>query len=204
MSEPVRLVLSGDLSSKWQDVACLLVTRHAAVSSYNGSPSELLAHCRRLSPCVLVTPETFFEQIDPETFSQAVDFGRSIRVVVECQQEDPLRAEQFIRMGCAGLLPGNFTVEQALRAITAVLDGEIWLSRKTTSQTLQKLIREAKYRLTSRESQILSLLGKGLKNHEIAEQLFISPQTVRWHLRSLYNKLGTHDRNTAAGGSPSP
>jgi DNA-binding NarL/FixJ family response regulator len=105
-------------------------------------------------------------------------------------------------MGCVGLVSRDFTAEQAFRALSAVLDGELWLSRKTSSQTLLKLIREAKYHLTSRESQILSLLGEGLKNHEIAERLFISPQTVRWHLRSLYTKLGTHDRNSAASGSP--
>src|SRR5579862_6678596 len=202
MSDPVRLVLSGDLSPKWQDVARLLALSQTAVSSYSGPPPQLLAHCRRLAPCVLVAPEGFFDQVNTETLSEAIDFGRSIRVVVEYQQEDPLRAERLIRLGCVGLLSRDITAEQALRAITAVLDGQLWLTRKTTSQTLQKLIREAKYHLTSRESQILNLLGEGLKNHEIAERLFISPQTVRWHLRSLYTKLGTHDRHTAAGSPP--
>jgi DNA-binding NarL/FixJ family response regulator len=202
MSDPVRLVLSGDLSSKWQDIARSLGADNVAVISYNGPPPELLTHCRRLAPCVLITPESLFDQVNAETFSEAIDFGRSIRVLVEYRQEDPLRAERLIRMGCVGLLSREIPAEQALRAITAVLDGELWLSRKTSSQALQKLIREARYHLTSRESQILSLLGEGLKNHEIAERLFISPQTVRWHLRSLYSKLGTHDRNTAASVSP--
>jgi DNA-binding NarL/FixJ family response regulator len=202
MSDPVRLVLSADLSSKWQDVARLLGANNAAVISYHGPPLELLAHCRRLAPCVLIAPENLFDQVNAETLSEAIDFGRSIRVLVEYQQEDPLRAERLIRMGCVGLVSRDLTAEQAFRALSAVLDGELWLSRKTSSQTLLKLIREAKYHLTSRESQILSLLGEGLKNHEIAERLFISPQTVRWHLRSLYTKLGTHDRNSAASGSP--
>ena len=136
--------------------------------------------------------------MDAERFSEAIDFGRSIRVLVEYQQEDDLRAERLIRIGCAGLLSRDTTAEQALRAIGAVLDGELWISRKATSQTLQKLVREAKYRLTPRESQILGLVGKGLRNHEIAERLYVSPQTVRWHLRSIYSKLGTHDRNNAA------
>jgi DNA-binding CsgD family transcriptional regulator len=52
--------------------------------------------------------------------------------------------------------------------------------------------------LTAREIQVLRLVARGCRNQEIAEQLFISVETVRWHLRSLYGKLGVHDRLSAA------
>jgi DNA-binding NarL/FixJ family response regulator len=186
-----------DLSSKWQEVAELLGTRGTEVSVYGGPPSELLAHCRRLAPCVLVASDRLFEEVNSETLSQLIDYKRSVRVMVEYHRLDPLRAESLILMGCAGLLNRDATAEEAAHAVSTVLDGELWLSRKAISQTLQKLIYETRCHLTSRESQILGLLNKGLKNQEIADRLFISPQTVRWHLRSLYTKLGTHDRNAA-------
>jgi len=198
MSEAVRLVLSGNLSSKWRDLSQMLAPRRVAVTTYTGPPAEVLSHCRRLTPCVLVVPDCFFDQIDPDEFCRTVDFGRSIHVMVELQKDDPLKAEQLIRMGCAGLLSQEANSELALHALDSILDGELWLSRRMISSTLQKLLCEAKHHLTFRESQILSLLGEGLKNYEIAERLFISPQTVRWHLRSLYSKLGTHDRGHAA------
>ena len=203
MSDSVRVVLSESLSPKWRDVALRLGAREAAVTTYNGPPKGLLAHCRRLAPCVLVAPDKFFDRVNSEEFCHAADFGRSVRVIVEVREDDPFRAEQLVRIGCAGLLSRDATVEQALRALDAVLDGELWLSRKMVSSTLRKLLCEAKHHLTYRESQILSLLSENLKNGEIARRLFISPETVRWHLRSLYNKLGTHDRATIAVREPS-
>jgi DNA-binding NarL/FixJ family response regulator len=198
MSDPVRLVLSVAFSSKWQEAAGLLATRGTVVSFSSGHPSELLAQCRRLAPCVLIAPDRLFDEVNSETLSQLIDYRRSVRVVVEYHRMDSRRAESLILMGCAGLLNWDATAEQAARAVFAVLDGELWLSRKAVSQTLQKLIYETRCHLTPRENQILGFLNKGLKNQEIANRLFISPQTVRWHLRSLYTKLGTHDRNAAA------
>ena len=48
--------------------------------------------------------------------------------------------------------------------------------------------------LTERERQVISLIGEGLKNREIAERMFISEATVRHHLTSIFNKLGVADR----------
>jgi DNA-binding CsgD family transcriptional regulator len=44
--------------------------------------------------------------------------------------------------------------------------------------------------LTPREENILELVGRGYKNSEIASSLFISQETVRWHKRRLYRKIG--------------
>ena len=44
--------------------------------------------------------------------------------------------------------------------------------------------------LTKRELELLALIAQGLSNHDIAERLFISPQTVKVHVRNIYSKLG--------------
>jgi DNA-binding NarL/FixJ family response regulator len=48
--------------------------------------------------------------------------------------------------------------------------------------------------LTEREREVVTLIGKGLKNKQIAEQLFISVTTVRHHLTAIFDKLGVSDR----------
>jgi DNA-binding NarL/FixJ family response regulator len=199
MSALGQVILCGDLTPKWARLGQELTeTGGTIVTRCTGEPAETLALCRRLSPCVLVADAAFIEHCNPEDFSTAVDFGQTIQVLIEADEPGLARAEHLIRLGCGGLLNRSSSPSLARRALRAVLDGELWASRKLLSGMTQKLLRESKHQLTFRESEILALVAEGLKNHEIAEHLFISPQTVRWHLRSLYCKLGTHDRKRAA------
>ncbi len=51
--------------------------------------------------------------------------------------------------------------------------------------------------LTKREMQILDLLSSGCSNRELGDQLFISEQTIKWHLHKIYGKLGAKNRTGA-------
>ena len=51
--------------------------------------------------------------------------------------------------------------------------------------------------LTKREKQILDLLSSGSSNRELGDQLFISEQTIKWHLHKIYSKLGAKNRTGA-------
>jgi DNA-binding NarL/FixJ family response regulator len=48
--------------------------------------------------------------------------------------------------------------------------------------------------LTSREKEILVLIGQGLSQKRVGEQLFISAETVKKHLQNCYKKLGAHNK----------
>ena len=48
--------------------------------------------------------------------------------------------------------------------------------------------------MTPRENEILALIAKGCTNREIADRLLVTRETVRWHERRLYSKLGIRDR----------
>ena len=52
--------------------------------------------------------------------------------------------------------------------------------------------------LTDREMQVLQLIVKGRSNKEISSALFISEDTVKFHLKALFMKLGVQDRTEAA------
>jgi DNA-binding NarL/FixJ family response regulator len=195
MPQTARVLLSGDLSPKWICAELQLIAGDClAITKCTGPSEEVLAWCSRQGPCVFVVDAGSIEKTNVEEFSEAVDGGRSIRVLVEIEDDNPATTERLVRMGCAGVLNRNASPETACRAVRAVLAGELWVDRKTLSRIVQNMLRGIKCGLTPREIQILGLLTEGLKNCQIAERLFISAKTVRWHLRSLYSKLGTHDR----------
>lgn len=52
--------------------------------------------------------------------------------------------------------------------------------------------------LTQREENIILLVVKGRSNRDVATQLFISVNTVKFHLKNIYNKLGVRSRTQAA------
>lgn len=65
---------------------------------------------------------------------------------------------------------------------------------KKTSHSLNNIPYEP---LTDREKEILTLIGSGSTNREIAESLFIAHSTVRWYIRQIYSKLGVETRDQA-------
>ncbi len=51
--------------------------------------------------------------------------------------------------------------------------------------------------LSERELDVLRLIAEGMSNQEIAQQLFVSPRTVKWHAGNIYGKLGVKNRTQA-------
>jgi len=64
-----------------------------------------------------------------------------------------------------------------------------------TGETARKRTVETRDELTAQEAQIARLAGDGLSNPEIGARLFISPRTVKYHLRKVFTKLDISSRN---------
>ena len=108
----------------------------------------------------------------------------------------------LINSGARGYFDLNDPLSQLTEAIRIVQKGEIWLPRDKMSSIMDRIIsvvgRDMKEKtldqLTPTEFQVLRLIGQGKSNDEIAEVLFISKNTVRSHIKSIYAKLDTHSR----------
>lgn len=98
--------------------------------------------------------------------------------------------------GASGYLLKNITKEALIRAIQSVMEGNICHSFEVNEiiKTAQKN-NEYTPILTKRETDILKLIVEGFTNPQIAEKLFISPDTVDSHRKNLHTKLGVN--NTA-------
>jgi DNA-binding CsgD family transcriptional regulator len=76
--------------------------------------------------------------------------------------------------------------------------------RLATGETVRKRSPETRDNLTAQEAQIARLVIDGCTNPEVGAQLFISPRTVEWHLRSVYAKLGIKSRKELSAASLRP
>ncbi len=99
-----------------------------------------------------------------------------------------------------GFVPPDATPEEIAAAVSAAAQGLIVLPKPLTARLLQgsaTSVEELPEPLTAREREVLELLGRGLSNRLIAQELHISEHTVKFHISSLYAKLDVSNRAEA-------
>jgi DNA-binding NarL/FixJ family response regulator len=125
-------------------------------------------------------------------------------VVLLCAREDPDLALRCLRVGATGYLSKEADVEHLGRIVRGVADGEAAVPRRLTMDLLLALRavpdtgwRPVRSRLTTREWEIVDLLGDGASTERIAEHLVLSPATVYSHVKNVLAKLDVHSRREA-------
>jgi len=109
-----------------------------------------------------------------------------------------------LRAGASGFLLKDAPALLLLDGIRAVAGGDALLAPNITRRLLERFVAahplvpadmaSALATLTPRELQVLGLVGRGLSNDEIAQQLYLGETTVKSHVSSLLSKLGRRDR----------
>jgi DNA-binding NarL/FixJ family response regulator len=108
-----------------------------------------------------------------------------------------------LRAGASGFLLKDVAPEDLIRAVRLVAEGESLLAPSITRRLIEEFVRTpevpttfptAVAELTEREREVLTLIGRGLSNGEIAERLFLSIATVKTHANRVFAKLGLRDR----------
>lgn len=194
--EDLTVVLAAGASLlQWKGLqGCFSRAAGFSLLSCTTTADEVLTICDRLRPLILVIDQQFLDQMDPVKFLSFVDERRSVRVLVKLDQEAPETVERLLRIGCAGFVGPSLKTAILRRAVRSVAAGELWVSRRLVSKILHDLLFDKPRKLTERELEVLNLIGQSRSNQEIADQLNISRETVRWHLKALYAKIGVRDR----------
>ncbi|SDM23692.1 two component transcriptional regulator, LuxR family [Geodermatophilus siccatus] len=127
---------------------------------------------------------------------------RDVRVLVLTTFDEDEHVFEAIRAGAAGYLLKDVSPTDLRRGIRVVAAGEALLSPSVTRTVLQSLADRLQaavddtplQALTEREREVLALVGRGLSNQEIAQELFLSPATARTYVSRLLTRLGARDR----------
>jgi len=127
------------------------------------------------------------------------------RIILLTSSPNSTSIAEALQNGAVGLVLKQQAPELLIKAITKVHAGELWLDRSATARLLAELSRpipaaprdpnaERIALLTRREHQVISLVGEGLRNSEVANRLCISEVTVRNHLTAIFRKLELTNR----------
>jgi DNA-binding NarL/FixJ family response regulator len=108
---------------------------------------------------------------------------------------------EALSAGASGFVLKDDPPEQLIAAIRTVAAGDALLSPSVTNRVISRFARLQRPdppkeldELTSRETDVLQLIAKGLSNAEIGEELFISDTTVKTHVTHVLQKLNLRDR----------
>jgi len=114
---------------------------------------------------------------------------------------------EAVKAGARGYVLKDAPPEEVLAAIRAAAAGEGFLGPALVSRVMSEFARISRLRaaakevfaeLTRREMEILELLGKGMRNRDIAATLYLSEKTVKNHVSAILAKLHVNDRTEAA------
>ena len=138
------------------------------------------------------------ELLEEASFAVAEDGTQSLVLISEDDHAvSRLRAMQLRGWG---VVPPDAPREELAAAVAAAGQGLLVLPKDVTERLLHEpaaSAEELSETLTAREREVLDLLGHGLSNKLIGRELHISEHTVKFHISSLYAKLGVNNRAEA-------
>jgi len=158
---------------------------------------QLLAMTRSFRPDVAIVQREIALNGRADLFLQIRQDFPACKVVVTGSQLNEAESRKLMRSGVAGVIQRSARPQDFVENVRKVIRGEKiqpdWEEEETSAVPGGHSLRPVDT-LTPREKTIISCLTQGWRNREIAEHLRITEQTVKNHLRSIYDKVGVSDR----------
>lgn len=199
-SRPVRVLVADDHPAM-RGALARLVREHDTLELVGEAPDggRALALIAALHPDVALLDVRMPNVDGLAVLRQLRAAGSPVRVLLISGSDDSETAHEAIGQGAAGFLSKDAEEEEIADAILAVASGQSVLSSALQSGVLD-LIRKNRgpvVQLSGRDRELLELAAEGLTTAEIADRLYLSPNTVKTYWQRLYEKLGANDRVSA-------
>jgi DNA-binding NarL/FixJ family response regulator len=164
-----------------------------------GTPEAALAVIRQRRPHLVLLDLKLNDNEPPEGLTLCTEIVRrypDIGIVVLTTFLADGLVEEAIRCGAKGYALKDVDVTELARIMRAVRQGGSGFDSHSAAAVARAVINgpELKPPLTDRHIDIIRLISKGMSNREIAAQLYLSPTTIKFHLRNIMQKLDAKHR----------
>jgi DNA-binding NarL/FixJ family response regulator len=168
---------------------------------------EAVEKAQDLMPDVVLMDVRMPRRSGIEATAQIRDMLPHVKILMLTISDDEADLYDAIKAGAAGYLLKEIPIEEVADAIRSVWAGQSRISPSMASKLLTEFAAMVKRsdgaqavpgpKLTAREMEVLRLVARGMNNRDIAQDLFISENTVKNHVRNILEKLQLHSRMEA-------
>jgi DNA-binding NarL/FixJ family response regulator len=197
-SELLAYALEREACQKCQVIPDLSQLKDALPTSSTGSTDSPTPQGKTL--LLIDCIENDFDRVMRELSDQQREPSETLVVAVYNVYPGWGIEEEALRFGIKGFFYKNDAMSLFLKGISAIFGQEVWVSREILLRTAmggrrkKRAAIQEKTGLSVREIEILVLLSSGMQNEEIAQKLFISPNTVKTHLYNIFKKINVPNR----------
>ena len=198
----IRLIVADDhvvmregLAGLLEDEPDIIVVGQAS----NGH--EALDLIRQQHPDIALLDITMPDMSGLEVASQSAAYLPKVKILFLTMHEEDAFFFAALRVGAAGYVLKGAPSKELLNAIREVYNGGVYLTPKLAGALVHDYlvghpIAPVSDQLTIREREIVTLIGQGLSNQDIAERLTLTVNTVKTHRKRIYEKLNLNSRSS--------
>jgi NarL family two-component system response regulator LiaR len=202
----IKVLVADDHKLFRQGLISLMKTRDDLVEVVGqaATGSEAVRMAEALDPDVVLM-DIYMPEGDGLQATQAIKTRfPNIAVVMLTSSESDEHLYEAVQLGASGYLLKSLDADELFELLNGVMQGEAAMTRAMATRLLKKVARQnhddqaEDEILTERELAVLRLVSRGASNAQIAEELCIAVNTVKFHLKNILAKLGLENRTQVA------
>lgn len=197
MSKPIRVVLIDDHSKIHLAISAVIdACEDMELVAHGSNGHEALQICAEFQPDIVLMDVIMPGMNGIEATAKIHQQYPEMKILALSSFQDEEGVRAMIQAGAVGYILKTSSVDDLTHTIRAAYAGNSVFSPEITQTLLRSTQKEAisDFGLTPREREILKLLVDGLNNTEIASALTISLSTAKFHVSSIFSKLGVTNR----------
>lgn len=197
-SEKVRITIVED-NEPIKDGFALIINsfpKYYVVNTYTNCEAAL-KNLRKDDPDIILMDIELPGMSGIEGIKRVKKVSPQIDIIVNTIHENQEKVFEALCAGASGYITKNSSHNELLNALDQVSNGGAPLSGNIAKMIVKSFQKNLQSPLTSRETEVLELLSKGKSYSIIADELFITKETAKSHIKNIYSKLHVNSKSQA-------